>query len=304
MTTTHPHRQTVIDRALAQGIKITDQQVEVSQTLREVALDYVQSYTGTNSFVQDIAVKLADYGRLSIAQMRGALNVMVSEARIVRNANRLIDQVQHDKPIVLDFGTADRKAEAAQRVATPPVENPPADLPAVPQVEMQLEKRPFVPNGIYTVFIRGVANVANASHDDYRTIKLDDCPEKFNKPAGSQIAYYLNGPDNDANYTGFAFVTGKAFGLWQRFRNANDLSFALVKLLSTDDGYTEYGKAYAMRSGKCFICGRTLTTPLSIQSGIGPICAANLGIDQEQLASANKVKGDKALADMDELFPE
>lgn len=328
-TMKHPHRQTVIDRALAQNLKISDQQVEVSNTLREVALDYVQSYKGTNSFVQDIAVKLADYGRLSVAQMRGALNVMVSEARIVRGANRLIDQVQHNEPLVMDFGTDgyrhsdDRKAEAAQlhpatanklyqiygfpphtHPASPPVEHLPADLPAVPQVEAPLEKRPFVPNGIYTVFVRGVANLADASHDDYRTIKLDDCPDKFNKPAGTQIAYYLNGPDNEANYTGFAFVTGKAFGLWQRFRNATDLSFALVKLLSTDDGYTEYGKAYAMRSGNCFICNRRLTTPLSIQSGIGPICAGNLGIDQEQLASANKVKGDKALADMGELFPE
>ena len=77
----HPHHQTTIDRALASGIKITDDHVKASSTLQAVALDYVQTYKGFNSFVQDIAVKLAENGTLSAPQMRGALNVMVAEAR-------------------------------------------------------------------------------------------------------------------------------------------------------------------------------------------------------------------------------
>jgi hypothetical protein len=35
--------------------------------------------------------------------------------------------------------------------------------------------------------------------------------------------------------------------------------------------------AYARRTGRCAICGRTLTNAESIELGIGPICLANLG---------------------------
>ena len=39
----------------------------------------------------------------------------------------------------------------------------------------------------------------------------------------------------------------------------------------------EAAKAYGMRTGQCSICGRTLIKGESIDRGIGPICAANLG---------------------------
>lgn len=35
---------------------------------------------------------------------------------------------------------------------------------------------------------------------------------------------------------------------------------------------TEYGR----ETGRCSVCGRTLTDPLSIQAGIGPVCAERL----------------------------
>jgi hypothetical protein len=36
-------------------------------------------------------------------------------------------------------------------------------------------------------------------------------------------------------------------------------------------------KAYGLRTGECCICGRTLTNRVSIDAGIGPICAGRWG---------------------------
>src|SRR5678816_346805 len=79
MTTPHNSRQMVIDRAIAKRHTITDHDVSVSQTLKDVAIDYVQTYEGTRNFVQSLATYLKNHGTLSLAQMRGALNVMISE---------------------------------------------------------------------------------------------------------------------------------------------------------------------------------------------------------------------------------
>lgn len=80
----HPYRQTTIDRALASNTIITSDHVVKSNTLRAVAFDYVQTYQGHNTFVQSVALQLADRGSLSIAQLCGALNVMVTEYRIAQ----------------------------------------------------------------------------------------------------------------------------------------------------------------------------------------------------------------------------
>ena len=80
MTTPHNHRQTVIDRALANNVKITDQMVIDSQTLKLVAMDFVFSYKGMNTFIHDLYLA-SETRQLSCAQMRGALNVMIAEAK-------------------------------------------------------------------------------------------------------------------------------------------------------------------------------------------------------------------------------
>lgn len=303
---THLHRQTVIDRCISKNHRITDQDVVSSNTLREVALDFVRSYRGTNSFVQSIAVQLADRGSLSPAQMRGALNVMVAEAR----NSHSIDQhsAEASKPVDLSDGPHyERKPltlDFTSKLRAIPQETLPSDLKPVDDVTPTVVTNQ-VPNGTYTVVLN--------DQGDYRTICLIDCPEHFNKPAGTQIAQYLSGSDNERNYTGFAFVSPHYFTIWSKFRKLNNgaaqLNAALVKLLQSENPF-EYGQAYAMRSGKCFVCRRKLTTPDSIASGIGPICAANLGIYQQSLAMAvNKAKTptvdyDQAIKDIMELFPE
>lgn len=284
----------LIDKAPVTPRPITDAMVEQYPMLAKIALRFVAEYTGTNSFVQDIAVKLADTGNLSIGQMRGALNVMIAEARIAKrqeiadmkdyaskygDASGLIEAYQTPasafhidlgativddarKAGKLDGNALDRKIDADMRLAG-----------VTPTHGETMPVR--VPNGTYTVPIN--------DGGDYRVIKLTDCPERYNKPAGTQIAAYQSGPDNDADYTGFAFVTGANMQLWRKFHSAIQITHALNKLLTLGKAQ-EFGKLWAMTSERCYICGRTLTTPLSKAAGIGPDCADANGISQAALA--------------------
>jgi len=54
-------------------------------------------------------------------------------------------------------------------------------------------------------------------------------------------------------------------------------------------------KIYGQRFGKCSICARELTNQLSIDSGIGPICADKMGISQIARAAPTIEARDKSL---------
>ena len=126
---------------------------------------------------------------------------------------------------------------------------------------------PTLPNGFYTITFPG---------EDHLTIKIDDHWEE--SKAGTQVAYFLNGPQNTASssYKGFAFVYGNKFNVWPRFRDSLRLARALTYLL--DDGWKAAGPAYAFESGNCCFCNRTLTTPESCAVGYGPSCAEKHGL--------------------------
>lgn len=190
-----------------------------------------------------------------------------------------------------DFNTLDElKVHCETLVEKPAFKMPEATLPdltteqrdvdATVRLDRQAAKEtapenaepvtPVVHNGTYTI----VLNEAG----DYRTIRLSDLPLNINQPKGTQIAAYLSGRDNEANYTGFAFVTGDTFHLWKSFviaaAHVSNLGQALAVLLHANaETRAEYGYAYAVESGRCYRCNRKLTVPTSIHRGLGPDCA-------------------------------
>jgi len=313
-------RQVVIDRALAANHTITDDDVLESETLRLVALDFIQSYTGTGYFMRQLHGDLFRYGRVTHKQMRGALNAMISEYKAsvalskdafyinlpdIRTVdNHALDNVAVDQSDYEPRGMVHGESAAQRKTAEDAI----AAMAALENAAVAS----VVPNGTYTVPINDAG--------EYRVIKLVDCPESFNRPVGTQIAKYQSGADNESNYTGFAFVNGPQYMLWRKFNRGktNLVEHALVKLL-TIGKHAEYGRLWAMSAGQCFICGRKLTVPISKKAGIGPVCAANTGIDivalaalagdKDQAIETNELrdKADrlaKAQADIDELFPE
>jgi hypothetical protein len=122
----------------------------------------------------------------------------------------------------------------------------------------------------------GFYTVVYAAANTHRTLKVET-PESGNL-AGKTIVGYLVGTDNENDYRFFGFLnpaTG-ALTFWRKFQMAEAPErlariAAAVRIITSNP--TEAGKNYALASGKCCRCGRTLTVPASIHNGLGPECA-------------------------------
>lgn len=99
------------------------------------------------------------------------------------------------------------------------------------------------------------------------------------------ILKYMVGPDNENDYVPFAFVSRGLSTMiepFKRYRSNWDESRLrrAVDVLFADP--ESAGMEYALRSGKCYRCGRTLTVPASLHRGLGPDCAAKVTTQNEQ----------------------
>lgn len=131
------------------------------------------------------------------------------------------------------------------------------------------EMRHRLPDGHYTV-------VFGPHDDDYYT--FDVTWHTDGKFAGMAILSYLYGPDNESDYLGFAFIKSDGkLAVWKRYGADSALADA-ARVLLNPDAAEAAGMAYAMKSGRCRNCGRTLTVPTSLHRGYGPDCFAKLGL--------------------------
>lgn len=307
----HAERRRVINRALDSGRKYTDDQVAQYPLLRAVAIDFVRTYRGTNGFVQDIAIKLVDNGTLSTAQLRGALNVMIAEARIELDAELAIDAAYNASraPVAPRATTGEYLAAVAAAETRSGIDRPFMDLrrqsdkdieaagDAIPaEAERANEVEPAIPNGVYTVLLDDAGKT-------YRTLRVKTPPDHFTVKPGTQLIEFLNGPDNGSDYAGFAFLAGRRVSIWSRFKTADALRQAADRLVA--DPMTA-AREYVKRSNRCFVCNRPLTTPESIDRGIGPICAEQIGAmgfvlalrgDKDSAAEENDARDRLAQAD-------
>lgn len=169
---------------------------------------------------------------------------------------------------VIESCAADRKSFPADLAELRSLWNQVATITKLQRAANSVDRAALapVPNGTYTVVIAGVS----------RTLRLvDDWRE--NAAKGSQVAQFLNGPDNESNYAGFAFVTGRTFRVWRKFATDSAITSALSFLVHTDRaGWMSAGEAYAVASARCFRCNRPLTVVSSISAGLGPVCAKKI----------------------------
>ncbi len=163
-------------------------------------------------------------------------------------------------PVLEDFRARYRVRFAGPQAAVQPVR------PAAPLTSA-------VPEGTFTV-----------EHPDgsYETVKIEVIKDGGLK--GKRIASHISGPDNETDFTGFAFVNdNRTISVWKKKANIDPRWVKAVQtvLLAGDTG--EMAEAYAIRSGRCARCNRTLTVPTSLHQGYGPECI-------------KKVEGQMALA--------
>lgn len=118
---------------------------------------------------------------------------------------------------------------------------------------------------------RIIFTMKNLETNNHRTFQI----AKSEFADGKLVVGLLAGPDNEYSYINFAFLNPETglISVWKKCRD--------------DSNYLKYGdlmtelflgvlpeKLVINHSGKCFKCGRTLTTPESIESGIGPVCGS------------------------------
>ncbi len=130
--------------------------------------------------------------------------------------------------------------------------------------EIATEFKHLISGGRYTVVF---------PNDEWRTLRIKP---SFRDAQNELMAQYLCGPDNDSMYKGFAFVKGDQISIWRSFDNEDSKIVEALETLVKADDKSEYGLNYAMRSGNCYHCNRTLTVPASLHRGLGPICAKRM----------------------------
>jgi hypothetical protein len=88
----------------------------------------------------------------------------------------------------------------------------------------------------------------------------------------------LSGPDNTSSYQymGCLWADTKRFTLTRKSRITKDAlsykAFAWLVKKVFEDGYDLPAPAEIWHEGRCGRCGRRLTVPESIATGIGPVC--------------------------------
>jgi hypothetical protein len=105
----------------------------------------------------------------------------------------------------------------------------------------------------------------------YGAVKNNTRKFKMRLP-GVEISTVPNGANAGALYI---FENSSYVGkiTKQGILKANVSEDVLNILLDANENLLQLAKIYGHESGSCSVCGRTLTDSLSIQMGIGPICA-------------------------------
>lgn len=149
---------------------------------------------------------------------------------------------------------------------------------AVSMTETPIQRAAAILNGTYTV------QSPSGAHRTFRIHTQPDAekqrerrPDREPFAPGKRIISLLTGPNNEADYEGFGFVDDNGIRLWRRFADKDTFQkyAALVWSMGTRGEESKFHKAGArlLFEGRCLKCNRKLTTPESIRSGIGPICA-------------------------------
>lgn len=141
--------------------------------------------------------------------------------------------------------------------------------------------------------------VGNDARYTYRVSRKDPEP---GSPYGNNPTFFvglLTGPDNTSDYrylgicdpdTGYVRLTRNS-KLTLSAPAVKAIQWALPKLFA---GVTMPPSFSVHHEGHCGRCGRALTVPESILTGIGPECAAKMGIPMATLPKAVKAPAPKA----------
>ena len=118
----------------------------------------------------------------------------------------------------------------------------------------------------------GTVTLINKETGSHITLKIHTA--KQGKLKGKRIVSKLIGSDNVNSYKGFAFVDGDMIMAWRSQHNPKNAQIAsILQSIMVEGDNSRFANKVSMKlSKRCMRCNRTLTTPESIEMGIGPIC--------------------------------
>ena len=111
--------------------------------------------------------------------------------------------------------------------------------------------------------------IANPNNDRY-TFKVE-----YSDALDRTFVYLMTGPSNEIDYTYMGMIVNYSFIITRKSKFSHDsmpvkvFEYALLIAQGKKPLPTGY---FFEHNGKCGRCGRKLTTPESIKSGLGPIC--------------------------------
>jgi hypothetical protein len=118
----------------------------------------------------------------------------------------------------------------------------------------------------------GKLTISNPATGEHRTFRIKTQKDDARFAPGSRIVGLLIGQDNENDFQQFGFVnTDGSVIVWNKYRGTQFEK--LAKMLSNLEESCQRWNLNAAWSVKCRRCNRELTTPDSIESGIGPTCS-------------------------------
>lgn len=138
----------------------------------------------------------------------------------------------------------------------------------------QLDKaqvKPFILGG------KAIFTLKSGKTGTHYTYKMERCEEDNNL----YFIHLLTGPDNmdDYTYIGCYFTDNHYFACAKRWKAIPpELLPGCVRAIRYTLNNIDHlpDNLYVYHEGRCCVCGRRLTTPESIERGVGPECARRI----------------------------
>lgn len=265
----------IIARAMARPdaatFKFDAEMVKNSKPLWDWAEYLVDHYVGPFTLMVEFRTKQRLGRQLSENQLKVALNTLLAVWRRSLKTAQVSAAADPIFDASVDFAQVGTETPAAVRT-----------YPTTAELSPKVLVQQIPTDGTYT-YVSGSG--------DYRVVRFNTPQTKDHQPGKYTWVSYQYGPDNDTEFAGCARITNLELSMWKRAHlkgdckvplteaQQADLVEAIVFICSLDkDDLLRSGEAYALRSGNCFRCGRTLTVPSSISAGLGPICAKAFGL--------------------------
>lgn len=140
----------------------------------------------------------------------------------------------------------------------------------------ELKDEPAASNALQTPVI-GKGYYTVTDDEGHRTFRVSPNQKWCD---GKTVIAVMTGSDNTTSYSGIGFVTQTGIQLWGKVKGDSRLVALVARLEADVTGAAqltlEMAKQHVLTSSNCFVCGKLLTEPTSIELGIGPECRKGL----------------------------